>query len=251
MLEIKTKYTQKNNEEKQGIELYFDSIPTTEEREQLKAAGYKWNKAKKCWYIKQNKIEPSLELGTKKLENSYSGFGWEGIHNKEKLSMKEIAKIIKKELKKQLPTATFSVMTEGNCYYNGLNIALIRDINNPFNDYEAAVKEASKDASTKIIEKYEAWEGLSDADIWESEQRKKELKNRLEHKHIEINQYHIDSNFELSDYGKKLFKFVKDLCDSFNYNDSDAMTDYFDVGFYLDLSVGKFEQPFELLGGAK
>lgn len=35
-MELKTKYIEKINEEKQGIELYFEGVPTKEEREQLK-----------------------------------------------------------------------------------------------------------------------------------------------------------------------------------------------------------------------
>ena len=246
-MEIKTKYVEKINEEKQGIELYFEGVPTKEEREQLKANGYKWHNVKKCWYIKQNKIQQPIELGIKEIENSYSGYGWKGVNSDRHLSITEIAKIIKKELKRVFPTATFSVTTEGNCYYNGLNISLMKDSQNPLNDYETAVKEASKSTSTRIIEDYDKWVGLSDSDIWESEQRKKELKNRLEHKNITINQYHIDNDFELSDYGKKIFKFVKELCNSFNYDDSDSMTDYFDCGFYLELKIGKYDKSFELI----
>lgn len=246
-MELKTKYIEKINEEKQGIELYFEGVPTKEEREQLKANGYKWHNVKKCWYIKQNKIQQPIELGIKEIENSYSGYGWKGVNSDRHLSITEIAKIIKKELKRVFPTATFSVTTEGNCYYNGLNISLMKDSKNPLNDYETAVKEASKSTSTKIIEDYDKWVGLSDFDIWESEQRKKELKSRLASKNITINQYHIDSDFELSDYGKKIFKFVKELCNSFNYDDSDSMTDYFDCGFYLELKIGKYDKSFELI----
>ena len=50
-MKLLTNYKELKNEEKNGIELYFDSIPTEEERTELKANGYRWNKAKKCWYI--------------------------------------------------------------------------------------------------------------------------------------------------------------------------------------------------------
>ena len=156
-MEIKTKYVEKINEEKQGIELYFKEIPTKEEREQLKANGYRWHKAKKCWYIKQSKTQQPIELGSKEIENSCSGYGWKGVNSDKHLSIVEIAKIIKKELKRVFPSATFSVTTEGNCYYNGLNISLMKDTKNPFNDYETAIKEASKSPKTKIIENYDNW----------------------------------------------------------------------------------------------
>lgn len=246
-MEIKTKYVEKINEEKQGIELYFEAIPTAEERTILKNNGYRWNNAKKCWYIKKNKIVEPIQLGTSEIENSYSGYGWKGCNSNKHLSMVEIAKIIKKELKRVFPTSTFSITTEGNCYYNGLNISLMKDTINPLNDYKTAVKEAEKNTSTRIIENYDKWCGLSEQDIWESEQRKKELKSRLESGNITINQYHIDKDFELSEHGKKIFKYIKKLCDSFNYDDSDSMTDYFDCGFYLELKIGKDNKSFELI----
>jgi hypothetical protein len=31
-------------------------------------------------------------------------------------------------------------------------------------------------------------------------------------------------------------------CD--NYDNSDSMTDYFDVGHYVDLNIGKWDKPF-------
>ena len=49
-MKILTKYEERKNEEKNGVELYFESIPTPEEREELKKNGYKWSKFNKCWY---------------------------------------------------------------------------------------------------------------------------------------------------------------------------------------------------------
>lgn len=40
------------NSELNGIEIGFDSIPTTETRESLKANGFRWHKVKKVWYAK-------------------------------------------------------------------------------------------------------------------------------------------------------------------------------------------------------
>lgn len=247
MENIKTDYKKVENKEKQGIELYFEAIPTADERATLKANGYKWNNTKKCWYIKKNKIVEEIKTGVTEMKNSYSGYGWKGCNSDKHLSMVEIAKMIKKELKRKFPTATFSVTTEGNCYYSGLNIYLMKDTINPLNDYETAVKEAEKSSSTRIIDDYSKWCRLTEREIEESEQRKKELKSRLEHGNITINQYHIKDDYELSQHGKSMFQYIKELCDSFNYDDSDSMTDYFDCGFYLELKIGKYDKKFELL----
>lgn len=62
-MNIKTNYKEVKNEEKNGLELYFEAIPTPEERNELKANGYKWHGVKKCWYKSENytKIEKKAE----------------------------------------------------------------------------------------------------------------------------------------------------------------------------------------------
>lgn len=46
-----------------GVEIYFDSIPSVATRDEIKAAGFHWNGNKKCWYAKQT--EERLELARK------------------------------------------------------------------------------------------------------------------------------------------------------------------------------------------
>ena len=54
---IKTIFKIRKNEEKKGIELYFETIPNYKEREILKNRGFRWNNFKKCWYIKADKLK--------------------------------------------------------------------------------------------------------------------------------------------------------------------------------------------------
>ena len=49
-MKLLTNYKEVKNEEKNGIELYFEGIPTPEERTELKKNGFKWHSLKKCWY---------------------------------------------------------------------------------------------------------------------------------------------------------------------------------------------------------
>lgn len=70
-MKLKAKYQEIKNEEKQGIELYFKTIPDYTDRKKLKENGYKWHNAKKCWYKKESanitkKAEKIInELGVK------------------------------------------------------------------------------------------------------------------------------------------------------------------------------------------
>lgn len=45
-----TAYSIIKNEQFNSNEIYFNAFPTEEERNNLKALSFRWNKAKKCWY---------------------------------------------------------------------------------------------------------------------------------------------------------------------------------------------------------
>lgn len=63
-----------------------------------------------------------------------------------------------------------------------------------------------------------------------------------EWKHTDINQYH------LYQYGKfeKLFEKMLNMMKSQNWFDkSDMSTDYFHVAYYMSLSIGKWNKPYE------
>ena len=60
-----------------------------------------------------------------------------------------------------------------------------------------------------------------------------------------VNHYHIDSDNHLNARGKEVMKNITDFVMSYNYDNSDIMTDYFDTNFYFNLSIGKSDKPFE------
>lgn len=53
----------------------------------------------------------------------------------------------------------------------------------------------------------------------------------------DINHYHIDKEEMLTDDGKEIVKVANQVIRAFNYDDSNAMVDYFDTNFYYDLKV--------------
>lgn len=62
-----------------------------------------------------------------------------------------------------------------------------------------------------------------------------------------LNSYWLKESEHLNDYGKKLFQEVKRVANRGNHDNSDPMTDYFDVGWYLDLSIGDYGRPYEAI----
>ncbi len=59
-----------------------------------------------------------------------------------------------------------------------------------------------------------------------------------------INPYHVESDKQLSDEVKEVLSKIIKALNSQNHDNSDSMTDYFDVGYYLDLRFGKWDKPF-------
>lgn len=53
-----------------------------------------------------------------------------------------------------------------------------------------------------------------------------------------INHYNIERNPDLTDRAKEVMLNVCDFVMSYNFDDSDAMTDYFHTNFYLTLAIG-------------
>lgn len=75
--------------------------------------------------------------------------------------------------------------------------------------------------------------------------RSEAIKCLQESKHIQVNVYHIENTFsgEVSDFLQELYAAAMQG----NHNNSDIMTDYFDVGWYVDINIGKWNKPYALV----
>lgn len=62
----------------------------------------------------------------------------------------------------------------------------------------------------------------------------------------DINHYNIASDKSLTDRAKEVMMNVRDFVMSYNFDDSDSMTDYFHTNFYLTLGIGSYRQPYKV-----
>jgi hypothetical protein len=90
-----------------------------------------------------------------------------------------------------------------------------------------------KSAPLNLVDIYTA-EGCSD-DV---------RKSCIDRMNVDVNPYHWEKHFE----GDLLATFTKifEALNLGNWNRSDIITDYFDVGHYVDLTFGKWDKPFEV-----
>lgn len=185
------------NEELNGIELYFDEIPSAETREALKNAGYRWHKVKKCWYTKKN--EETAKIA-------------------QELSNEEITAVnIKKSVVK---TSKLAPLWE-RCQVSEI----------PEHDRHLTTKEIAEQTRKHIKERFPEikFSCRIGSSGWAA--------------HNEVNFYFKSAPFPKdSAYFEAIKNYVKCWLWSFNYDNSDSMTDYFDRGFYENISTWDFEE---------
>ena len=62
--------------------------------------------------------------------------------------------------------------------------------------------------------------------------------------YIQVNQYHTDRH-----YSGKVRDFFKEILEAMNVDNwdrSDIQTDYFNVGYYIHIAIGKWDKPYVL-----
>lgn len=70
--------------------------------------------------------------------------------------------------------------------------------------------------------------------------------------YVDVNPYHYRNHFKIARH----VKFIEELIAAMNgagadgvrnHNRSDIMTDYFDVGWYIDINIGKWDAPYTVV----
>ena len=153
------------------------------------------------------------------------------------MDLKDIAKAVKQQLKKEYPTCVFSVVTERYSMGQSLHVSLMQNDFKIIRDFKDIPEVALLHIGTGYTEE--------------------QIKQRQEEKHHQLNQYTFNEEYDIDKWcngvfltkeGHDLFKRVGEIVNQYNYNDSDIQTDYFDVNFYLSLNIGKWDKPYILQG---
>lgn len=65
-------------------------------------------------------------------------------------------------------------------------------------------------------------------------------------KHYDISRYDVETDPELTDRAKDMFSNIRNYVNTYNYDHSDLMADYYDTNFYTSLAIGQYENPFKI-----
>lgn len=66
--------------------------------------------------------------------------------------------------------------------------------------------------------------------------------------HCDVNHFHLDQQFDDS---LETMRAIVRAVNLRNYDNSDHQTDYFDVGHYVSIRIGRWDKPFVFTGAAK
>lgn len=150
------------------------------------------------------------------------------VKNIHDLSTTDIAKQIRKDLKEECPKFKFSVTSEYFSWGSAINLAIM---SGPIEIYTKEYLEALKNAKEKNTRELR--------DIVQ------DLQERHWNKMYVIN---WEDYIEYTKYTKEweeVIKKAKRIHDLYNHDNSDAMTDYFDVNYYGSVEVWKWDKPYQ------
>lgn len=155
------------------------------------------------------------------------------------MGMTDILKEIRAKIKTEFPGCKFSVRKD---HYNSMTLSLMKA------DFKVINQEKTENY---ILDrsKLEDWQFKNNYQYIQDNGIEKYLE------HIELNKYHIaeynatdpaglHNNIIFTEQGYNLIKRIIEIVEYYNYDNSDAMTDYFDVNFYDHFQLGQWDKPF-------
>jgi len=157
---------------------------------------------------------------------NYTGHAWTGENYSPRLSTKEIAKRVREYCKKFKPWK-FSVTSDPT----QITVRLT-----------AGPREAIKEM------------GYYNKRTGEFEKHENKNYSQLNHFTFMRNGYHTETNVPdgynngaiLTEEVWEMFCDILNYLNSYHFDDSDPMIDYFDTNFYINMEIGKWDKPFKV-----
>lgn len=194
------------------------------------------------WKDRQNtaaktEAEKTTETADSTRRRFYTEWGWEGSRYNSSMSTTEISKAIKIYCMEKYPTWKFSVTSK---YFSGgssIDVSVMEAPEQIF-DLESCRKAYAEYNKLKEVYGYTGSRGLS-------MNVEKMLADDKMHWQLHRVSDHYREYF--TEYGFSVLEDVYKFMQSYNYDDSDSMIDYFDVNFYGSFNIGKWNKGFKVV----
>lgn len=235
------------NQELNGIELSFESKPDKATLDSIKAQGFRWNGRKMVWYAKQtaDRLTFAESLGQIKTAPKAEKPATINLDNlgADPYENGELAKAIREALKKR--GVKGCTVRGGWSGYTRSATVTVKAQPEDFASVEEFAERFSFSDFGAMVATHGAYTGEHWLYTWDelSEEEKQTeynsyIRYEIAHRHG-FNNYHRErANYPQfsTAFCEKLDAIYK-IANQWNYNHSDIMTDYFDVGYYLDINI--------------
>lgn len=198
------------------------------------------------WKDRHNTAEPenqTTETSESTRRQFYTENGWEGSRYDSNLTLKEIAAIVRAYAKEKYPTCKFSVRTQ--------YASMCQELHVEIKEFPSQMYKTGKDLKAEGLREHIKTTLYSTGEPYEYDSYKEEIQE-MERK-LRTNQLFdltswtdeelieaydkaaAQSTFYAikTDYFKSVIEDVEAFAKSYNFEDCDGMTDYFDVNFYF------------------
>ena len=249
------------NQELNGIELLFDEKPSAETIASVKNNGFRWSPKNKLWYAKNtaDRLAFAQSLGNvdasaraARSSSRVESINLDNLASSDCLTANlygaDLAKAIREDLKKRGVKGV--TVRAGKATYTTTIRVTVKATSTDFCSVEEAKERFNLSAFCCGVD---SPSGMYNGERWiyinDLEQMSEEEKNENHEKYI---RYWLskesDVNFKYMWATRERFwyfttpffnkiKAVWAIANQWNYDNSDSMTDYFDVGYYLDLDI--------------
>lgn len=207
------------NQELNGVEIYFKGKPATEILTELKENGFRWNRNKLCWYAKQS--EKTITTA----QTIANGNITEATPQQPKT----------KATKKVLSLYERLQFKEGNTDTSKYHYKFVGSNYTGLSTKETA-SEVRKHLRKQFPEvKFSVTSDYNKINITIKESPYCNIEP--EHNEEITNYRRREEKQELNKELYSIIEYCKSLLNSYNYDDSDSMTDYFNTHFYTNVSI--------------
>jgi len=249
-------YTINHNDEFNSTEIFFDGKPSAAVRDTLKGMKFRWHGVKKCWYGRKPEAEVRAAIDAAinpadayqiQTRPGYLGaIAWDGSNAHKGLYGADLSAALRQAFK---TVGIKGVTVSCKTYTGGQHITL--SIKAGAADYVTAEEYA---ANCRLHD-FAAFGWVTDTDTgetvheqdtcsWDGEKLDRVTRalalqsyaDMTQHK-ADLNHYHIDSYKVFAPAFIEKLHLIRKVVDSFNYDDSNSMVDYFDRGFYESWKV--------------
>ena len=262
-------YTIAKNPAFNSLEITFDGKPAQEVRDALKALKFRWHAVKKVWYgySDENTVRAAIDGGkveNKPAESKPAKINLNGLEkNKKTCCGAEFAAVLRADLKARGVKGV--TIRAGKATYTDTIRATVTV---SADDFRSAEECAARDGWSLFFRKQENYkvdvDGVEYSHWYSGKQTDtaKYITSGSSYKdaspesnfHIlrgfwrnqisnfdSVNEHNMErKNYvELTDSAFERVSAIVSIIQSYNWDRSDSMTDYFDVGFYLDIDIKK------------